>query len=50
MWQRTRRKRRAPEYGLKTCAKIIGDHGGSFYSGREAGFFLTKISLPLIVS
>ena len=36
--------------GLKTCAKIIGDHGGSFYSGREAGFFLTKISLPLIVS
>ena len=36
--------------GLKTCAKIIGDHGGSFYSGQEAGFFLTKISLPLIVS
>ena len=36
--------------GLKTCAKIIGDHGGSFYSGREAGFFLTKISLPLIIS
>lgn len=36
--------------GLKTCAKIIEDHGGSFYSGQADGFFLTQISFHLIVS
>ena len=36
--------------GLKTCAKIIEDHGGSFFSGQEGGLFLTQISLPLIIS
>lgn len=36
--------------GLKTCAKIIEDHGGSFYSGQKDGFFLTQISFPFIHS
>lgn len=33
--------------GLKTCAKIMEAHGGSFFSGQEGDLFRTQISFPL---
>ena len=45
-----RRKGEHRNPALRPALNIIGDHGGSFYSGPGSRFFLTKISLPLIVS
>lgn len=42
-------RKESSRIGLRTCEKILEDHGGEFYCKQEDGWFEVRVELPIYV-